>query len=125
MKYMSDRQFEKEMEALECKNRQLEMRKALKAEKRKHFPKFRKPSTSKLILLVVFLLCLEIVGFCEYAMFKWGDMSAMYVLVGMPVTFVPIVIGYFNKSRAENTEGGVIYETAMHNLGMTDDGGAV
>jgi hypothetical protein len=44
----------------------------------------RKPcSTSKLILLGMILLCLQIVFFCEYAMLTLGDTSAMNILNGI------------------------------------------
>lgn len=73
----------------------------------------KKISTSKIILFVVFLICIEILIFCEIMMDKYGDMSAMYALISVPVTLVPIVIGYLIKSRAENTSGGITYEIAM------------
>lgn len=74
------------------------------------------PSTSKLVLLGVILLCVEIVFFCEYAMLKLGDASSMYVLIGMPVALAPVIWGYYSKSKAENTSGGIIYETTMAQL---------
>ena len=74
----------------------------------------RKPlSTSKLILLGMILLCLQIVFFCEYAMLTLGDTSAMYVLIGIPAALAPIVWGYYSKSKAENVAGGIVYESAM------------
>lgn len=44
---------------------------------------------------------------------KYGDMSAMYALISVPVTLVPIVVGYFHKSRIQNSEGGITYDMAM------------
>lgn len=74
----------------------------------------RKPlSTSKLILLGMILLCLQIVFFCEYAMLTLGDTSAMYVLIGIPAALAPIIWGYYGKSKAENVSGGIVYESAM------------
>ena len=74
----------------------------------------RKPlSTSKLILLGMILLCLQIVFFCEYAMLTLGDTSAMYVLIGIPAALAPIIWGYYGKSKAENVAGGIVYESAM------------
>ena len=70
-------------------------------------------STSKLILLGMILLCLQIVFFCEYAMLTLGDASAMYVLIGIPAALAPIVWGYYSKSKAENVAGGIVYESAM------------
>lgn len=73
----------------------------------------KKWSTSKIVLLVVFILCIEIVIFCEVMMNKYGDLSAMYALIGVPVSLVPICLGYFNKSKAQNTVGGITYDMAM------------
>ena len=44
---------------------------------------------------------------------KYGDLSAMYALIGVPVSLVPICLGYFNKSKAQNTVGGITYDMAM------------
>lgn len=82
----------------------------------------RKPlSTSKLILLGMILLCLQIVFFCEYAMLTLGDTSAMYVLIGIPAALAPIVWGYYSKSKAENVAGGIVYESAMAGMRSKDE----
>ena len=64
---------------------------------------------------------------------KYGDMSAMYALISVPVTLVPIVLGYLIKSKAENTQHGITYEIAMlekqqelqQNMNDAPDDGAV
>ena len=73
----------------------------------------KKWSTSKIVLLVVFILCIEIVIFCEVMMNKYGDLSAMYALIGVPATLIPTVCAYMIKSKAENTQGGITYDMAM------------
>ena len=73
----------------------------------------KKWSTSKIVLLVVFIMCIEILIFAEIMMNKYGDLSAMYALIGVPVSLVPIVLGYFKKSRIENSASGITYEMAM------------
>lgn len=90
-----------------------ERKQKLREEKIKYGHKFKLPSTSKLILLGAILLCLQIVLFCEYVMITLGDTSAMYVLIGIPATLIPVIWGYYSKSKAENTSGGIIYETTM------------
>lgn len=110
---MSKEEYDARMAAIKAKNANKERKNKLKEEKRKYRTKFKLPSTSKLILLGVMLLCLEIVIFCEYTMLALQDVSAMYVLIGIPAALVPIVWGYYSKSKAENTAGGIIYETAM------------
>lgn len=113
MWYMSKKEYESRLKKIKYKNLTKERKAKLKAEMAKYKPKRKPPSTSKIILFAVFLLCIQIVAFCEYAMITLSDASAMYVLIGIPATLVPTVISYYNKSRAENTVGGIVFETAM------------
>lgn len=77
-------------------------------------------STSKMVLWGVIFLCLEIVVFCEWAMIYARDLSAMYVLIGIPAALAPTIMSYMYKSRKENTVGGIVYDTAMAQF-KTDD----
>ena len=112
------------MQEVKRNNMSKERKLKLKEEKKKYMPRFKLPSTSKLILFVVFLVCIEILIFCEYAMIALGDTSAMYVLIGIPASLIPIIMSYYSKSKAENTVGGVVFETAMkekENIENTED----
>lgn len=113
MKYISEKDYNTQMRRIKAVNKNKKRLKALKAERRKMYPKFKPPSTSKLILLGVILICLQIVIFCEYVIIKTEDTSAMYALIGIPATLIPIIWAYYSKSKAENTAGGIIFETAM------------
>jgi len=64
-------------------------------------------------LLVAFLLCLEIIIFCEYMMVKTGDLSSLYAMIGVASALIPLCLGYYFKSKAENTAGGITYDMAM------------
>lgn len=108
------------MRRIKAVNKNKKRLKALKAERRKMYPKFKLPSTSKLVLLSSILICFEIVIFCEYAIIKLQDTSAMYALIGIPATLIPIIWAYYSKSKAENTAGGIVYETAMRENQKTD-----
>lgn len=109
---MTTREFQEKMKRIEYDNKQREMKQKLKQAKNKNKSQ-KKLTTSKIVLLVVFLLNLQIVWFVEKAIMTYGDLSALYALIGMPVTIIPIVLGYFNKSKAENTAGGIVYDSAM------------
>lgn len=85
----------------------------------------KKISTSKALLLGVIFLCLEIVFYCEYLMLVLKDTSALYVLIGIPASLIPVILGYFYKSKNENTEGGIVYETVMHELKNQTDNESV
>lgn len=108
---MTNEKFEKEMEKIKEANKQKEMKRKLRDARRG-----AKLSTSKLVVLGMFLLVLEIIIFAEVAMMKYGDFSAMYVLIGIPATLIPTIMAYFSKSKSENTAGGIVYEKAMKEL---------
>jgi len=110
---MSEKEFNSRLKKIQDKNIEKERKRKLREEKLKYFPKFKLPSTSKLVLFAVFLLCIEIIIFCQYAMIVLGDTSALYVLIGVPVSLVPVVLGYYNKSKAENSKDGITYDLAM------------
>lgn len=116
MRYLTDSQYQNQMKKIQMKNKQKERRRKLRKEKNKYKPKLKLPTTSKLLLIGAVLLCLEIVIFCEYVMIKLQDSSSMYVLIGIPASLIPIILGYFYKSKAENTSGGIVFETAMSQM---------
>lgn len=113
---MSDREYKSRLKAIQESNRNKEREMRLEKERKKYGFKLKLPSTSKIVLAITFLMCLQIMFFCEYAMLTSGDFSALYVLIGAPVTLVPIALGYMVKSKAENTSGGIVYEQAMHDM---------
>ena len=114
MGYLTEQEYEARLEKIKKDNESKERKLKLKEEKKKYKTKFKLPPTSKLILIGVALLCLEIIAFCEYIIIRYYDSNAIYVLVGIPATLIPIILGYFNKSRHENTAGGITYDMAMH-----------
>ena len=76
--------------------------------------KRKKFSTSKLYMVLMLAIALEIVFFIEYITLHTGDTSCLYVLASIPVTtLVPSLISYFKKSRIENSSGGIVYDMAM------------
>lgn len=113
MRYMSELQYDIEMKRIKRENSSRCRIQKLQEEKNKLKKKHKLPPTSKLVLLVVFALSIQIIAFVEFVMLKYGDFSAAYALIGIPVTIVPTILGYYHKSKAENTEGGIIYEKAM------------
>ena len=124
MWYMSEKEFNSRLEKIQAKNLTKERKAKLKEEKEKYKPKRKLPSTSKLVLLGSVLLCLEIVIFCEYMILTYGDTNSVYALIGLPATLVPIILGYYNKSKSENTIGGITYDMAMFNMNQDMNGEA-
>jgi len=110
---LTQEEFEKKLAEIQEKNKQKEYRRLLREERKKSRTKIKLPSTSKLILLVAFLLCLEIIIFCEYMMVQTGDLSSLYAMIGVASALIPLCLGYYFKSKAENTAGGITYDMAM------------
>ena len=108
MKYLTNEQYNKKLKKIQIQK--------LREEKNKYKFKLIFPTTSKLLLIGAILLCLEIVIFCEYVMLKLQDSSSLYVLIGIPASLIPIILGYFYKSKAENTSGGIVFETAISQM---------
>lgn len=115
VKYLTSREYELELKKIKAQNRQIEMKRNLKAAKIKRF-NLKKPNTSKLIVFVVFAICLQILWFSEHMISLTGDTSYMYALIGIPAALIPTILGYYAKASKENQVGGITYDTAMCNL---------
>ena len=117
---LDDKRFQMRLEKEKQRNLLRERKAQLKKERNKYRKKITKPSTSKLVLVAAFIISLEILIFCEVVYFYNPDPGILITLIGVPVTIVPIVLGYLRKSTAENTSGGIVYETAMSERGQTE-----
>ena len=115
VKYLTKQEYELELKKIKAQNRQIEMKRNLKAAKVKRF-NLKKPNTSKLIVFVVFAICLQILWFSEHMISLTGDTSYMYALIGIPAALIPTILGYYAKASKENQVGGITYDTAMCNL---------
>lgn len=118
MIYMTKSQFDVKLAKAKRRNEDIEYRRRLREERMKYWPKFVLPSTSKIVLIVAAILCVEILFFCQWMIVKTGDTNALYAMVGVITALSSIVIGYFVKSTKQNTVGGITYETTMAQLGM-------
>ena len=118
MFYMTENQYDYKLEKIKRKNESIERRRKLREERRRYSHKFKLPPTSKIVLIVSSILCLEILAFCQYMILTTGDTNALYAMVGALFTFMGIVLGYFVKSTKQNTSGGITYETAMAQMQM-------
>lgn len=121
MNYISDRDYNAQMKAIKRMNQSKEREMKLRKEREKYGFKLKMPSTSKIVLFVSLVICLQIVFFCERLMVELEDTSALYVLLGIPAAMAPIIWAYFSKSKAENTKNGIVYETAMRNQAASED----
>lgn len=116
MAYMTKNQYDSKLAKLQKRNENIERKRRLREERMKYWPKFIMPSTSKIVLIVAALLCVEILIFCQWMIVKTGDTNSLYAMVGVIMSLASIVLGYFVKSTKQNTAGGITYETAMANM---------
>lgn len=89
-----------------------------------------KLSTSKMLILFLFINCTLIELFTGWVTVKSFDLSTMTMLspdFTPLVTLIGAVVGevigfaiYALKSARENTTGGIVYETAMTNIKISD-----
>ena len=78
------------------------------------------PATSKVIALGVLLIdavaTLAVLALCGLAIVRQfeGALPDLTTLIGALQAVTGVVLGaYFNKSKAENTKGGIVYDDAM------------
>ena len=122
MKYLTEKEFEKEMTQIQWKKRQYEMKKELREAKRR-FPKLKKPRTSKMVLWTVIILCVQILWFTEHMATITGDTSFMYALVAIPASLIPTVLSHMKNSRVEHQMGQFenSIETPSADCSVTED----
>lgn len=116
---MTNQEYEDKLKKIKEKNQQIEMKQKLKDAKVKRF-NWKKPNTSKLIVFVVFAICLQILWFSEHMISLTGDTSYMYALIGIPAALIPTILGYYAKASRENQIGGITYDSAMAELNHQD-----
>ena len=65
-----------------------------------------------------------VLGLCGLAILRRFDGALPYLttLIGALQAVTGVVLGaYFNKSKAENTKGGIVYDTALGNTATDSD----
>lgn len=78
MRGISEKEYDYRMRQVKRENLARERARKLKEEKKKGRVKHKLPSTSKLILLGMIVLCVQIVIFCEYAMMTLYDAKTSF-----------------------------------------------
>lgn len=80
----------------------------------------KRPSTSHIIAIGVLLVdataTFAVLALCAMAILRdyAGALPYLTTLIGALQAVTGVVLGaYFNKSKAENTKGGIVYDTAL------------
>ena len=114
------------MKKIEIDNYEKELR---EKEQEAKYKRKTRMSASKIIIGAMIVLCLQIIIYAEWVMFALHDITALYVLIGVPATLSVSIWGYFSKSKAENTKNGLVYDATMlelqEEMAESNDGGPV
>ena len=110
---MTEQEYKQKEAKIKERNKNITMKRKLHRMKKSRLPKLKKPSTSKIVLFIVFIICIQILLFSEYMAVTTGDTSYMYALIGVPCTLIPTIIAYYAKAGKENMAGGITYDMAM------------
>ena len=117
-KKLLELRHKKRMKKIELENLQEEYRQEEEDAKRK---KRKKIPYSKIVMGLLFILALQIVIYAEYIMFLTRDVAPLYTLIGISASLTAAFFGYLSHSKAENTKGGIVYDSAMAEMGMHEE----
>lgn len=122
MRYISEKEYNAEMLRIKHENESKARLRKFKAERAKgRQKKSRSISNSKLVLWAMVILVFCIAIWFMYESHRLCDLSQAYALLGIVASLAPVIFGYYSKSKAENTEGGIVYETAMKEQEITSN----
>ncbi len=120
MKYLSQREYERKLKEVQRENESIDRYNKLKKEKRKVSIDIKKPTTDKLIAIYLFIILNIILVYSMISMWNFADLSCLGVLVtdiaGQVITYYI----YAKKATAQNTKGGITYDMAMLEHGLSD-----
>lgn len=114
---MTTKEYEEKLKRIKYKNKQKEMKLKLKKEEDKYKKKIKFPSTTKLIVLYLFVIFNVVLIFAMYAMWYFADLTYLGVLITDIAAQVLTAFIYMRKSQIENTSTqGFVYEARMKEL---------
>lgn len=120
MKYLSQREYERKLREVQRENESIDRYNKLKEEKRKVSIDIKKPTTDKLIAIYLFIILNVILVYSMISMWNFADLSCLGVLItdiaGQVITYYI----YAKKATAQNTKGGITYDMAMLEHGLSD-----
>lgn len=117
---MTEREYKIKLRRIESHNEQILMRRTLREKKFETLPKFKLPTVSKLILILMVIAYFAIIIFACYEMHVLRDVSSLYALIGISASMSAVIWGYYSKSKIENSAGGIVYDMAMANMESND-----
>lgn len=105
--------YEKKLKQIEKAGEKKLLKDKLKAKREEYWPRKKWPSTAKMAMGYIFLSCTVVQIYSMAAMWHFGDLSALYSLIGATVGEVGAYCAYAAKSAKENTQGGIVHDMAI------------
>lgn len=117
--------YEKRMKELDQAAEEIQLREQVRNRERELGlrPARKKPTWGKSMMAVIYALCIEIVIYAEIVMWVRFDLSALYALIGVPAAMFGVFWAYAQKSAAENTKGGIVYDMNISQAETDDPAG--
>lgn len=120
--YVDEMQYKRRMQEAKKYSQTMRRKAEIKEEKNKYKSKKTPISMSKKLVIGFCLIALQIIIFCEFTMIFFRDTTALYALIGIvTASCIPVLRGYFNKSRVENSAGGIIFEKMRQEMKQASD----
>lgn len=116
MRYITEKEYEQRMIRIKRKNDSIQRKQKIRAEEDKYKHKLSLPSTSKLMAVYLFVVFNAVLIYAMVAMWTFGDLNYLGVLITDIAGQVLTYFIYAKKSTAENTQGGLVYDSAMERL---------
>lgn len=123
MRNMSEKRYQQKLEKIRKENESIQRIQQLKDERKKYRTSITdRISTTKLVMVYLFVLLNVILIFAMVAMWHFADLSYLGVLITDIAAQIITFIIYAMKSTKENTVGGITYDLAMKqsNIDITD-----
>lgn len=122
MKYISKRDYNKQLKQIQIKNESIRYAQMLKEEKKKYRQTPHLPSTSKLMAVYLFILFNIVLAYSMIAMWHFADLAYLGALITDIAAQVLTYFIYAKKSTAENTAGGIVHDIALGAITEEDAG---
>lgn len=114
MRNMSEKRYQQKLEKIRKENESIQRIQQLKDERKKYRTSITdRISTTKLVMVYLFVLLNVILIFAMVAMWHFADLSYLGVLITDIAAQIITFIIYAMKSTKENTVGGITYDLAM------------
>lgn len=107
------REHRAKLRKIERAGERKQLKDELRAKRQEYWPPKKWPSTSKMAMAYIFISCTAVQIYSMVAMWHFGDLSALYSLIGATVAEGIAFCSYEAKSARENTKGGIVHDIAM------------